>query len=200
MHAIVEPVKKSSRDKKHSSERRNKKKKGKKKKSDKEKKSDRERRKSKKPDRESYQAIPAEAGEPESKEESTNKNQAQHREIPESLTGREISWGQSFLEDTEVIPFVEDLHKAPKENATRRRRHRPRRPSRGEAPVPTQEIMLDASDEQQKKEERSKQILLDRNGFPIEDDDSIHSLHVQEFSRPTSGSVPKLNDSYASTE
>jgi len=157
---VVDARRKSSHKKRHKDGKR---KKEKKKKSDK--RSGKE-KKSKRPDQDIYQEIPTESS---SSREKERKKQDHHRAIPESLTGREISWSRSYLKDAEELLFHEDLIKAPKSKS--HRRHRRRKPC-GEVP-PIQEVRLDVSEEPKIEEAPQNAILLDPDGFPIQKNDFV---------------------------
>lgn len=154
----------------------------KKKKKSKKKKSDKERKDRKRPDEHGeYQELPN--GSKSSKE----KRSKAHRAIPESLTGREVSWGRFYLEYSEDIPFREDLGSVPKASHRRRRKS-----SEGETP-PIRE-----ADEEQQREPR---IILDPDGFPIQKHGSTRSgVKSRGSSKPTSLSAHNLDDSFTSTE
>jgi hypothetical protein len=154
------------------------KKKSKKKKTDKQRKSNRE-KKSKRHGEQDDERIRKASMSIASKKEG-------HRAIPESLTGREVSWSRSYLENAEDIPFREHLD-APKAFYRRRRRS-------------TQEHETAIADSASKHQEDEQRIILDPNGFPIAQTRLIKSKGgVHESLKATSPSAGPLDDSFAST-
>ena len=142
---------------------------------------------------EEYQLLP----EPESGNQQKGTKQEQ-RAISESLTGLEVSWSRAYLENAEDLPFREDLV-----NSRVKSNRRYLRRKLNETKAQVHEVRLNVVEEQTKEQPRAlpdKKIALDPDGFPMYDDDSEHSLNVQDFTKPTSAAARKLDISFTPTE
>jgi hypothetical protein len=158
----------------------------------------------------------------EKKDSKDNFKKDAYRAIPESLTGREVSWSWSYLKSTDELPIIhDDLVRTTK--SAHRHRRRPKPLIESLTTTLRQEVVLEDSDEvtvdNLEQEKDAANIVLDPNGFPLDesatsldlfdlkDQDEPHRNSPRNFEEPcTSTRIPHpeseshLLDSFASPE
>jgi hypothetical protein len=102
-----------------------------------------------------------------------------YRAVPESLTGREVSWSRSYPQSGDELPFShDDLVRNTK--SLQQHGHGPNRFDESQASALGQDIVLEDSNEvtvdNVQREKGAATIVLDPNGFPLDDSDTSLDL------------------------
>lgn len=127
-----------------------------------------------------------------------------HRAIPESMSGREVTWCRSYLESTDELPFHDDLVKSSK--TSQRHRRRPKSNDETHTNGLIQDIVLEESgemtiDDLERAAMDAAVVVLDADGFPL--DESASSLNLWDLKdqdEQHSNNMHNFEDLYTSTE
>jgi hypothetical protein len=130
----------------------------------------------------------------EKKDSEEKRKKDAYRAIPESLTGRQVSWSRSYLESTDELPFIhDDLVQTTKSSHRHRRRLKPFDESQTSAL--THETVDDLE-----REKDAATVVLDPNGFPLDESAiSLDLFDLKDQDEPHSNSPHNFEESFTST-
>lgn len=122
-----------------------------------------------------------------------------YRAIPESLTGREVSWSRSYPQSGDELPFIhDDLVRNTK--SLQQHGHRPNPFDESQTSALGQDIVLEDPNEvtvdNVEREKGAATIVLDPNGFPLDESDtSLDLFDLKDQEEPHSNSPRNFEES-----